>query len=123
MQLRHKPTGIVVKSQATRSRSQNRLIARQLLADRLDDLAHGAESRSAVVAEFHRRRKAGATKKARSKYRALEERAAAAFLHEGETYVAPGEEDLDEDDKDDDDDREDEEEEEKEKEQKAWNER
>ncbi|RYP50680.1 hypothetical protein DL768_003824 [Monosporascus sp. mg162] len=73
VQLKHIPTGIVVKSQATRSRSQNRTIARQLLADRLDDLARGGESRSAVVGDVRRRKKASSAKKSRRKYRRLAE--------------------------------------------------
>ncbi|KAI1139031.1 RF-1 domain-containing protein [Hypoxylon sp. FL0543] len=73
VQLKHIPTGIVVKSQATRSRSQNRTIARQLLADKLDQLARGDQSRSAVVGEFKRKKKASSAKKSRRKYRKLEE--------------------------------------------------
>ncbi|EMR61664.1 putative peptidyl-trna hydrolase domain protein [Eutypa lata UCREL1] len=71
VQLKHVPTGIVVKCQATRSRSQNRTIARELLAARVDDLARGDESRSAVVGAFHRKRKASKAKKSRRKYRKL----------------------------------------------------
>ncbi|KIH90897.1 hypothetical protein SPBR_01025 [Sporothrix brasiliensis 5110] len=82
--LRHKPTGIVVKSQATRSRTENRAIARSLLAARLDELANGAESRTAVVAAAKQKKKANATKKARRKYRKLEEEAAKAGAVEGE---------------------------------------
>ncbi|KAI1391231.1 RF-1 domain-containing protein [Hypoxylon trugodes] len=73
VQLKHLPTGIVVKSQATRSRSQNRTIARQLLADRLDQIARGDQSRSAIVGEFKRKKKASSAKKSRRKYRKLEE--------------------------------------------------
>ncbi|KAI1407266.1 RF-1 domain-containing protein [Hypoxylon sp. FL1857] len=73
VQLKHLPTGIVVKSQATRSRSQNRIIARQLLADKLDKIARGDQSRSAIVGEFKRKKKASSAKKSRRKYRKLEE--------------------------------------------------
>lgn len=73
VQLRHRPTGIVVKSQATRSRSQNRAIARSLLAARLDELWNGPVSRTAVVAASKQKKKANATKKARRKYKKLEE--------------------------------------------------
>ncbi|KAI1776035.1 RF-1 domain-containing protein [Hypoxylon cercidicola] len=73
VQLKHLPSGIVVKSQATRSRSQNRVIARQLLADKLDRIARGDESRSAVVGEVKRKRKASSAKKSRRKYRKLDE--------------------------------------------------
>ncbi|KAI1763007.1 hypothetical protein GGR53DRAFT_467750 [Hypoxylon sp. FL1150] len=75
VQLKHLPTGIVVKSQATRSRSQNRIIARQLLADKLDQIARGDESRSAIVGEVKRKRKASSAKKSRRKYRKLDEKA------------------------------------------------
>ncbi|KAI1328793.1 RF-1 domain-containing protein [Xylariaceae sp. FL0255] len=72
VQLKHIPTGIVVKSQATRSRSQNRNIARQLLADKLDDIARGTESRSNVVGAVKSKKKASSAKKSRRKYRKLE---------------------------------------------------
>ncbi|XXH00340.1 hsp70 nucleotide exchange factor fes1 [Hypoxylon texense] len=72
VQLKHLPTGIVVKSQATRSRSQNRVVARQLLADKLDRIARGDESRAAVVGEVKRKRKASSAKKSRRKYRKLD---------------------------------------------------
>ncbi|KAI1812885.1 RF-1 domain-containing protein [Poronia punctata] len=77
VQLKHIPTGIVVKSQATRSRSQNRTIARQLLADKLDDMARGSESRASVVGEVKRKKRASSAKKSRRKYRKLEDEKAA----------------------------------------------
>ncbi|KAI0914026.1 RF-1 domain-containing protein [Ustulina deusta] len=73
VQLKHLPTGLVVKCQATRSRSQNRNIARQLLADKLDDMTRGDESRSSVVGEVKRKKKASSSKKSRRKYRKLDE--------------------------------------------------
>ncbi|KXJ92969.1 peptide chain release factor class I/class II, partial [Microdochium bolleyi] len=73
VQLLHKPTGIVVKSQATRSRSQNRTIARQLLADKLDALANGDQSRAAIVGSHKAKKKASSAKKSRRKYRKLAE--------------------------------------------------
>ncbi|KAF7113993.1 hypothetical protein CNMCM5793_006176 [Aspergillus hiratsukae] len=72
VQLIHKPTGIVVKSQATRSRSQNEKIARQILADKVEDLLKGDASRSAIRAERARKKKASKMKKTRRKYRELE---------------------------------------------------
>ncbi|KAI0447531.1 RF-1 domain-containing protein [Xylaria telfairii] len=78
VQLKHLPTGLVVKCQATRSRSQNRTIARQLLADKLDDIARGDESRSSVVGEVKRKKRASSAKKSRRKYRKLDEEKAAA---------------------------------------------
>lgn len=72
MQLRHKPTGLVVKSQATRSREQNRKIARELLATKLDVMQNGALSRAAIVGDVKKKRADSAAKKARRKYRKLE---------------------------------------------------
>ncbi|EEY14052.1 peptidyl-tRNA hydrolase domain-containing protein [Verticillium alfalfae VaMs.102] len=80
VQLKHIPTGIVIKSQATRSRSQNRKIARQLLAERLDDLENGDQSRNAIVAEAKRKKAASAAKKSKRKYRKLED----AGRHDGQ---------------------------------------
>ncbi|KYK58669.1 peptidyl-tRNA hydrolase domain protein [Drechmeria coniospora] len=71
VQLRHVPTGIVVKSQATRSRSQNRKQARELLAQKLDDFLNGHQSRSSIVGEVKRKKAASAAKKSRRKYRKL----------------------------------------------------
>jgi protein subunit release factor B len=73
VQLKHIPTGIVVKSQATRSREQNRKIARELLAAKLDILANGDKSRTAIVGNVKKKRADSAAKKARRKYRKLEE--------------------------------------------------
>jgi len=73
VQLKHHETGIVIKVQETRSRTQNRKIARQMLADRLEALEKGPDSRAAVVADVKRKKKASATKKSRRKYRALDE--------------------------------------------------
>jgi protein subunit release factor B len=74
VQLKHIPTGTVIKCQATRSRTQNRKIARQLLADKLDILEKGEESRVVIKAELKKRRKDSRAKKAKRKYRALAEK-------------------------------------------------
>ncbi|KAH6641590.1 RF-1 domain-containing protein [Chaetomium tenue] len=71
VQLKHIPTGLVIKSQATRSRTQNRKIARDLLALKLDELANGAQSRVAIVSDTKRKRAASKAKKSRRKYRKL----------------------------------------------------
>jgi protein subunit release factor A len=73
VQLKHIPTGLVVKSQETRSREQNRKIARQLLAAKLDDMVNGDQSRSAIVSEVKKKKAASAAKKKRRKYKKLEE--------------------------------------------------
>ncbi|KAL9639190.1 MAG: hypothetical protein Q9164_001083 [Protoblastenia rupestris] len=69
VQLKHVPTGMVIKSQATRSRSQNRKIARRLLAEKLEEAEKGLESRTALKADIKRKKKASKMKKARRKYR------------------------------------------------------
>ncbi|KAL9104413.1 MAG: hypothetical protein Q9163_000618 [Psora crenata] len=74
VQIKHVPTGMVVKSQATRSRSQNRKIARRLLAEKLEDLEKGPESRVAIKVEIKRKKKASKMKKARRKYRNAKEK-------------------------------------------------
>ncbi|KAL4776086.1 RF-1 domain-containing protein [Aspergillus nidulans var. acristatus] len=74
VQLIHKPTGIVVKSQATRSRSQNEKYARQILADKVEQFLKGDQSRIALKAERERKKKASRSKKSRRKYRELEEK-------------------------------------------------
>ncbi|KAI3324978.1 hypothetical protein HD806DRAFT_462184 [Xylariaceae sp. AK1471] len=78
VQLKHLPTGLVVKCQATRSRSQNRTIARQLLADKLDNMARGDGSRSSIVGEVKRKKRASSAKKSRRKYRKLDDEKAGA---------------------------------------------
>jgi hypothetical protein len=67
-----------VKCQATRSRSQNRTIARQLLADKVDDITRGGESRSSIVGDVKRKKKSSSAKKSRRKYRKLDDDKAAA---------------------------------------------
>ena len=73
MQITHLPTGIVVKSQATRSRSQNHKIANQILAEKVELLQKGDESRAAKKIEVKSKRKASASKKSKRKYKALED--------------------------------------------------
>lgn len=65
---------MVVKSQETRSRSQNRKIARRVLAEKLEVLEKGPESRIALKEGILRKKKARATKKSHRKYRALAQR-------------------------------------------------
>jgi len=72
VQLKHVPTGIVIKSQATRSREQNRKIARRLLAEKLEEMEKGDESRLAKLRERDQKKKASKSKKAKRKYKKLE---------------------------------------------------
>ena len=73
VQLKHGPTGIVVKCQETRSRDQNRKLARQILGERLDELEKGDESRTAIKTKRAQTKKASAAKKSRRKYKQLED--------------------------------------------------
>ncbi|OJJ52676.1 hypothetical protein ASPSYDRAFT_189296, partial [Aspergillus sydowii CBS 593.65] len=73
VQLIHRPTGIVVKSQATRSRAQNEKYARQILADKVEQVLRGDQSRVALKADRERKKKASKIKKSRRKYRELED--------------------------------------------------
>jgi protein subunit release factor B len=78
VQLKHLATGIVVKSQHTRSREQNRKYARLLLGEKLDELEKGEDSRTAIKTERARVKKASANKKSKRKYKKLDEAKAAA---------------------------------------------
>ncbi|KAK5703082.1 hypothetical protein LTR97_004029 [Elasticomyces elasticus] len=78
VQLKHLPTGIVVKCQETRSRQLNRKFARNILAEKLDILEKGDESRSAIKSERARVKKASASKKTKRKYKKLDEEKAGA---------------------------------------------
>ncbi|KAK2841635.1 hypothetical protein FQN49_006062 [Arthroderma sp. PD_2] len=73
VQLIHIPTNTVVKCQATRSQSQNRKIAKQILAQKVELLEKGDQSRAAIVTNVKKKRKASKIKKSKRKYRALEE--------------------------------------------------
>lgn len=68
VQLFHIPTGLVVTSQATRSREQNRKIAREILALKLQDLAQPETSRSNILRLKKQVQKQRREKKAKKKY-------------------------------------------------------
>ncbi|KAK3359200.1 RF-1 domain-containing protein [Lasiosphaeria hispida] len=72
VQLKHLPTGIVLKCQATRSRTQNRKLVRELLAAKIDELENGAESRNAIVGDVKKKKADSKAKKARRKARKIE---------------------------------------------------
>jgi protein subunit release factor B len=71
VQLKHLPTGLVIKCQETRSREQNRDRARQLLARKLDELQNGEGGVMANVTRRNSAKKASAAKKRRRKYKKL----------------------------------------------------
>ncbi|KAJ4311546.1 hypothetical protein N0V84_010392 [Fusarium piperis] len=89
VQLKHIPTGIVVKSQATRSRDQNRKHARELLAQRVDEFHNGDQSRSAIVGRVKKKKADSASKKSRRKYKKLEEEKAAVVATENSATPDP----------------------------------
>lgn len=72
VQLTHTPTGLQIKCQATRSRTQNRKIARRLLAERVEVLEKGGEARVKVREGVRVERKRSGEKKRGRKYRRLE---------------------------------------------------
>ncbi|KFY46408.1 hypothetical protein V494_00466 [Pseudogymnoascus sp. VKM F-4513 (FW-928)] len=88
VQLRHIRTGIVLKVQATRSRSQNRKIARDMLAERVELLEKGEQSRIAIVGNVKAKRKSSASKKSKRKYKALDDAKAEAALEAGKAEEA-----------------------------------
>ncbi|KGO65914.1 Peptide chain release factor class I/class II [Penicillium italicum] len=71
VQIIHKPSGVVIKCQATRSQAQNAKIARSLLADRVEAREKGDQSRVAIKAAAAKKKKASKLKKTRRKYREL----------------------------------------------------
>lgn len=92
VQLTHLPTGIVVKSQATRSRTQNESIARRLLAEKVELLEKGSESRVEKKRQQVSKKKRSSEKKSRRKYRLL-----AAAQNEGQQDAdEPGLDEYDE---------------------------
>jgi protein subunit release factor B len=94
VQLKHLPTGIVIKCQETRSRTQNRKLARQILSERIEELELGEQSRTAIKAREKSRKKANADKKKRRKYRALAE-AKEGLAGEGENVEETSDRDQD----------------------------
>lgn len=69
VQLKHVPTGVVVKCQLSRSREENRKRARRLLADKLDIMRNGENSRYNLKAKDIAQKKAHRAKRAAKKYR------------------------------------------------------
>ncbi|KAL0464976.1 RF-1 domain-containing protein [Neurospora intermedia] len=76
VQLRHIPTNIVIKCQETRSRTQNRKLAREILAAKVDLFLNGDKSRLAIVGNVKKKKADSKAKKARRKYKKLEEKKA-----------------------------------------------
>lgn len=77
VQLRHIPTGMMIKCQESRSRDENRRIARRILARKLDVLENEENSWDEVKKWKEIRKKKNREKKSRRKYRRLAEEAQA----------------------------------------------
>jgi hypothetical protein len=90
VQLKHIPTGIVVKYQDTRSRTVNRKMARKILQERIEEMELGEDARTKVKARERSKKKASADKKKRRKYRKIGE----AGREEGEDGVESVEGDV-----------------------------
>lgn len=65
--LKHKPTGIEVKCQKSRSQSLNRFLARQILANKIENLLLGRESQERKRIEKIRRQKRRRSRRAKDK--------------------------------------------------------
>ena len=65
--LRHKPTGIEVKCQKTRSQAQNRFWARRELCEKIAEIKAGEKSKKRQAAEKIRRQKRKRSKRAKEK--------------------------------------------------------
>ncbi len=63
----HRPTGIAVKCQRERTQGANRLIARQLLADKIEERKLGAASKRQQEAEKIRRQKRRRSRRAKAR--------------------------------------------------------
>ncbi len=85
VQLKHIPTGIVVESQFSRSREDNRKRAREILAMKLEEIELGDKSRAAVVGEY--KRKKARKKKQRGRKRQREREETQELPHNGESTV------------------------------------
>lgn len=67
VQLKHIPTGIVVKTQKDRSQSVNRFLARRELAERVETKLSGKKSKEQLKAEKTRKQKKRRKRKTASK--------------------------------------------------------
>ena len=63
----HRPTGIAVKCQRERSQGANRLVARRMLADKIEEMRFGAASKRQQEAERIRRQKRRRSRRAKQR--------------------------------------------------------
>lgn len=74
VQLTHKPTGIVVQCQYSRSQEQNRKRAREILALKIEERLHPDTCRNAVIKDRMSKVKEYKLKKTSKKYREIDEK-------------------------------------------------
>lgn len=84
VQLTHKPTGIVVTCQYSRSQEQNRKKAREILALKLEELQDPENSRTAILNKRKSMVKQSKAKKSKKKYSRIEEEREAQKMKEQE---------------------------------------
>ncbi|CUM66989.1 uncharacterized protein PRCAT00004676001 [Priceomyces carsonii] len=72
VQITHKPSGIVVTCQYSRSQEQNRKRAREILALKLEEIQHPETCRTAVIADRKKKQKESRAKKSKRKYRQID---------------------------------------------------
>lgn len=65
--LKHRPTGIEIKCQETRSQALNRFLARRILADKIESIVLGREAESRKRMEKIRRQKRRRSRRSREK--------------------------------------------------------
>ena len=65
--LRHTPSGLLVKCQASRSQAMNRFLARRLLCEKLDERVRGIASAAEQARERIRRQKRRRSRRAKEK--------------------------------------------------------
>lgn len=70
--LLHKPSGVRITCQESRSRDLNRLLARRKMSRMLDEMIRGAQSVTGLKREKQRKKVANKKKKSRRKYRDLQ---------------------------------------------------
>lgn len=69
--LKHKPTGIIIKCHESRSLARNRVIAREILRQKLDFLYNGKESELAQAVAKKKKKKANYARKRRLREEAI----------------------------------------------------
>lgn len=67
VQIRHRPTGITVKCSQRRAQAENRLIARRILCEKIEEIDHKRKSATAQKAAKIRKQKQRRSRRAQTK--------------------------------------------------------